>query len=333
MQKFVRELLTEWRRLDLPFSEAKILIAVSGGADSSSLAYAIRELVDRKKLGAEFIVAHYNHRLRGDAADEDCEWVRSFAIELGFELVSESAEKSNTEFNSNVEERARNLRYGFLRRTAESYDATHVLTGHTMNDQAETFLLNLIRGSGIEGLAAMSPVRRINENSEVALTRPLLNWATRENTEEFAALNNFSPRQDSMNEDLEYKRVRIRKELLPLLKDFNPKIVKNLTNTSRLLQRENELNKELLQDSKVISKLISDEVLRVSDVAELPKPLFQKVLREWLQGVRGGLRQIELVHIEAIENLIKSRKSGKVIELPRFGRVVKENGTLKFEVS
>ena len=158
MHKFVRSLITEWRRLKLPVADETIVVAVSGGADSLSLLLALHDLRTRKKLDLRIVTAHFNHKLRGRESDADEEFIKQFAADRGFELAlghGPVAEKGN------IEQNARRSRYDFLSRTAESLKAGNVLTAHTLNDQAETFLLNLIRGSGFDGMSGMRPVRAL----------------------------------------------------------------------------------------------------------------------------------------------------------------------------
>ncbi len=323
--------MTEWRKLELPFLGETIVIAVSGGADSTALTFAINDLVKRKKLENKFVVAHFNHNLRGEEGLKDRELVRELANKIGFQFISESATKGQVNSKSNIEESARTARYSFLFRVAEQVSSRIILTAHTLDDQAETFLINLIRGSGIAGLSSMRVSRKLNEKSEVLLVRPFLNWAKRDDIESFAAENGIVARNDSMNENLHFRRVKIRKELIPYLRDINPSIVETLANTSNLLRRDNELVEELLDRSEEFSRMIYEDSLDLTDIKKLSKPMFYRVLRGWLSFRRGCLRSIELVHIEAVEALVNSRKSGKVVELPGFGRIVKEHGKLKFE--
>jgi tRNA(Ile)-lysidine synthase len=147
MHKFVRNLITEWRKLDLPFADSAIVVAVSGGADSMSLLLAIEDLVRRKKLDLRITVAHFNHKLRGKESDADQEFVSRLAKDLAFEFVTESGRIAK---KGNLEQNARNARYEFLTKVAKRSGASIILTAHTVNDQAETFLMNLIRGSGRE---------------------------------------------------------------------------------------------------------------------------------------------------------------------------------------
>lgn len=319
MHKFVRSLITEWRKLGLPTTGETIVVAVSGGADSVSLLLAIHDLVRRKKLDLGVLVAHFNHKLRDSESDADEKFVQALSAELGFEFVSGSADLSR---KGNLEQEARNARYKFLGEAAHAVGAVAVLTAHTRNDQAETFLLNLIRGSGQDGLAGMRAAR--NMNNETLLVRPLLSWANRADTEEFCRENKIEFRMDQMNDDERFTRVRIRKTILPALAEINPKIVETLARTSELLRRDGEVNGRRESDSG------QNAELQLKDLKSLPKEKLYADLRDWLRSSRGNLRSLEMKHIEAVERLILSRKSGKTIELPDGGRVAKQGGRLVF---
>ena len=302
-----------------------MIVAVSGGADSVSLLLAVHELVRSGKLDLRIVAAHFNHRLRGAESDADQEFVRQLTGKHGIELALGHRTKP---FEGNLEQDARDHRYAFLAETASDLNACAVLTGHTVNDQAETFLLNLIRGAGPGGLAGLAPVRPLarNENDvddAVSLVRPLLTWAMREQTEGFCHDKGVQPRYDTMNEDTAFKRVRIRKILLPLLKEMNPKIVTTLASTASLM-------------GQIPSKAIESErapvkrYLEIKSLRQLSEPELFGVIRGWLREMRGTTRQLQLIHIAAIGRLAFSDKSGKIAELPG-GRVIRSGGKLTFE--
>ena len=324
MHKFVRRLITEWRKLGLPVEGGAIVVAVSGGADSMSLLLAIDELVKRNKLGLRVVVAHLNHKLRGHESDADEEFVAGFAKHRELELVSASAKIKRT---GNLEQNARDARYKFLSKAANDSKAFAVLTGHTQNDQAETFLLHLIRGSGSAGLAAIDPVREIDRG--VLLVRPLLSWATREDTENFCRENGVKYRRDRMNDDTAFTRIRIRKTILPKLEEINPRIIETLARTADLMRHGERETGGRGEGGK--ERGGEGETLKLADLRSMAKSDLYESIREWLRGSRGNLRGLQLKHIEAIERLILSPKSGKTVELPGRGRVVKGGGRLTFD--
>ena len=318
VHRFVRNLITEWRRLGLPVEGECVIVAVSGGADSTALLVALADLRDRKKLAHEFVIAHFNHKLRGPESDDDERFVKKLADEKIFKFVSGSG---NLKGKADLEQRARAERYAFLKNVADEKSAALVLTGHTLNDQAETFLLNLIRGSGVDGLRAMRARRPLSEN--VILLRPLLLWARREDTEQYCRENTMRFRKDRMNDDRSFTRVKIRKEVLPKLAEINPKIVETLARTSELLAVSPD-------DNICRSSGDSYSKLKLKDLRKLSENELTTHIRSWLRERRGSLRGITLKHIEAVARLVNSPKSGRIVELPGGGQVVKGGGELAF---
>lgn len=321
MDRFPREFVTEWRRLGLPFKDERAVVAVSGGADSVSLLLVLSELTRRRKITNELIVAHFDHGLRGEESLADAEFVRELAGSLGYEF---DLGRGRVAKKGNLEQNARLARYAFLSKTAERHEAFAVLTAHTLNDQAETFLLNLIRGSGPEGLAAMRPIRPL-EGSEARLVRPMLRWAKREETEGFCLSRGVNFRTDAMNRDPRFTRVRIRTEVLPLLKTFNPKIVEQIARTASLMPvAEGE-------SATAASGESDASALKLALLKKMDGPGLRNTLRQWIKVNRGSLRGITHQHIEGVERLVRSEKSGKMAELPGNRVIVRARGRITFE--
>lgn len=296
-----------------------MVVAVSGGADSVALLLAIDDLTGRKKLGHRIVAAHFDHGLRGKASRADAEFIIKLAADLGVDVV---IKKGSVATRGNLEQNARDARYSFLAETAEAQNAFAVVTGHTMNDQAETFLMNLIRGSGIDGLGAMPEARALNTDgaqANVRLIRPLLNWAMRADTERYCGDRGVEFRHDVMNDDPAFRRVRVRKELIPLLEQMNPKVVEALARTAKLISA-------VETDQPPITHELSTGELREMD--EIPR---LERIREWIKVTRGSLRGITSEHIRSLERLSLSTKSGRIAELPGGFCVRRSGGKLMFE--
>jgi tRNA(Ile)-lysidine synthase len=336
MQQFLRNLITEWRRLDLPLSEAAVVFAVSGGADSTALLLAADELKKAGKLDIRIVAAHFEHGLRGESGRADLEFVRKLTTGRGIELAVGHWKHKTA---GNLEQEARRARYDFLTQTAAQIGAKLIVTAHTMNDQAETFLLNLIRGSGPDGLGGISPRSQIAlpgsgdkdpllpfETRSIILARPLLCWATRRMTEDFCAVSESGFCTDPMNEDLNFRRVWIRKVLLPMLSEANPKIVETLCRTAETLRSHDTREADVLIDHP---ELTGAETIRIADLRELDSARLRNVIRQWLRNRRGGLRRIGFRHIAAVERLIKGGGSGRKVELPG-GEVIKSGGRIRW---
>ena len=344
ISRFSQSFLREWKRLDLPGSNSTVVAAVSGGADSVAMLLALDELVSSNKLSLKPLVAHLNHRLRGKVSDADARWVTSLAKQLGYAVIvgSVDVKKRSAKNGDNLEQAARRARYEFLEQKARTGKARVVLTAHTMDDQAETVLLNLLRGSGAHGLAGVDPVRPISLDSDVLLARPLLSWARRRDTESYCRLRGVAFLSDEMNQDERFTRVRVRRQLLPLMESFNPKLVEGLTRTAELLREDSIaldrgartlLELSLEQIDIDLQGGITSAVLRVDLLSVAPPALRRGALRLWIGRCRGDLKRLERVHIVALENLLLGDKGGRVVELPGGGRVSRRRGFLEYNGS
>jgi tRNA(Ile)-lysidine synthase len=239
----------------------------------------------------------------------------------------------------NLEQAARRARYEFLEQEATSMRANVILTAHTMDDQAETVLLNLLRGSGSSGLGGIEPVRPIVAESEILLARPLLSWAQRQDTESYCRQRNVEFRTDEMNLDEKFARVRVRRQLLPLMQTFNPKLVPGLTRTAELLREDSSaldhgaarlLELSLEADLGPAAGKKTGASLRFDLLAQAPPALRRRALRIWIERCRGDLKRIERVHIVAVEWLLLGDRGGRVIELPGGARVSRKRGLLQY---
>jgi tRNA(Ile)-lysidine synthase len=331
LSRFARELRRAWKNLKLATDGEVVVVAVSGGADSVALLLALKELVQGRKIDIEIIVAHLNHKLRGAASDADALWVASMAKRLGCraEVSTSDIKKRVKKSGDNLEQAARRARYEFLAKVAKAIEAKLILTAHTMNDQAETVLINLLRGSGSGGLGGIEPRRPLTTGSAVTLARPLLSWATRQDTEAYCQSLSIAYREDQMNFDESFTRVRVRNELLPLLESFNPKVIETVVRSAEILREDDaaleSAAQRLLEIASDDNESLHGDVLRVAPVA-----LRRRALRLWLAQMRGDLRRIEHAHIVAIERLLASTGSGRVIELPGGATAFRKNGMLRY---
>ena len=203
-----------------------MLVGVSGGADSVALLCGLCELQDEQQL--EVVAAHLNHNLRGDASTDDARWLEELCARLGILVVvgSENVSAIAEQHRRGIEETARDVRYNFLGRTAERERCQHVAVAHTADDQTETILHHVLRGTGISGLSGMSRLRPLTE--QVQLARPMLS-ISRTDVETYLSEIGQQFRCDESNVDLSFTRNRIRHALLPLLKrEYNPQVAETL---------------------------------------------------------------------------------------------------------
>ena len=340
LSAFARALLREWRKLKLVTTGATVVVAVSGGADSVALLLALDELIKSGKLNLRLWVAHLNHKLRPESR-ADARWVARLAKQLGHKSSVGSVEVKTLAKKTidNLEQAARRARYEFLAKTANRNRSEIVLTAHTMDDQAETVLLNLLRGSGLDGLVGMEPVRTLVEKSEALLARPLLSWATRRATTAYCQNRGIEFRLDEMNQDERFARVRVRTQLLPLMQSFNPKLPAALARMSELLREDNDaldLAAERLLDLSISTNESGGAggkdrpSLRTDLLASAHSALRRRALRRWLRNCRGDLRRIERAHVLAVENLVFGDRGGRIVELPGGAKVSRRRALLQF---
>ncbi|MDQ2937141.1 MAG: tRNA lysidine(34) synthetase TilS [Acidobacteriota bacterium] len=334
---FAKRLLAEWCGLNLPVLNARVILAASGGADSTALLLGLDELIKANRLAVTLTVAHLDHSLR-KTSKADAQWLKNLANELGHEVVTRRAniKRLASETSDNLEQAARRARYDFLKILAKRNGSTLILTAHTLDDQAETILLRLLRGSAAEGLSGTSPVRELERDSKVKLVRPLLSWARRADTESYCGVRQVEFRVDEMNEDEAFARVRVRKQLLPLMKSFNNRIVEGLSRTATLLNEDatvlSDQAKRLLEVASQSSGQNSETKtpsLSVDILLEAPAAVRRRALREWILRSRGDLRRVEMVHLFAVEALLNGGRGGRVAELPGGMKVTRRKGVLE----
>jgi tRNA(Ile)-lysidine synthase len=349
LSDFARRLLAEWKHLDLPLEGERVVIAVSGGADSAALMLAIEELHRAGRLALRVAAAHLDHGLRGEAGAADACWVSELASAIGFEseLGRASVKEMADARRDNLEQAARRARYEFLSRTAARLGARLVLTAHTLDDQAETVMLRLMRGSGAEGLGGIEPVRSFDKESDALLARPLLGWARRSETEEYCRRRGVLFRVDEMNLNERFARVRVRRSLLPLMQTFNGRIVETLARTAELLREDAAALAPEAEKLLAAASLKSESERRASDgfsgqgapsvvpelsvniLARAPKALRRRALRRWIAEGRGDLRRLEMVHLLAVEKLVEGERGGRKVLLPGGAIVSRQKGRLR----
>ncbi len=336
ISKFPRNLLEAWRHLQLPLTGEPVVVGVSGGADSTALLLGIDELVTSGKLRIKPIVAHLDHGLR-PGSRQDSQWVRKLAKQLGYPVTVGKADlkKSKGKRDSNLEQAARTARYDFLQRATAKAGSKFILTAHTLDDQAETVLMRLLRGSAAEGLSGTSTVRALATGSDIQLARPLLSWARRADTEDYCRSRRVEFRHDEMNDDESFSRVRVRKQVLPLLESFNKRIVETLSRTASLLGEDAAA---LSEQARALLESASDSqyknetkapTLSVDILLQAPAAVRRRALREWILRARGDLRRLEMVHLMAVEGLLRGERGGRVVELPNGLRITRRRGRLE----
>ena len=312
---------------------SRILVALSGGADSVALLFVLRELQGGGALSVAG-VAHLNHQLRGDEADADEAFCRELAARLGLPIVVERADITALarERKRSIEDAARAARYAFLERAAETVGGTVIAVGHTLDDQAETFLLRLLRGAGTRGLAAIHPRLRRSAAAPEArrcVIRPLIDVRRSELREYLAALQQPF-REDSSNADVGFERNRIRHEVLPLLRSrFSPRVERVLAREAALARQDEEfLSAEAIKLASRIVLTDVDITIDAAGLAAAPRALSSRVAFAALERL-AGTKSIHFEHVERLLALAEQpARSGGAVSLPgqdavRLGNVIK----------
>jgi len=295
----------------------KIIVALSGGADSVCLTKILLEIRDKYHL--TILACHYNHRLRGEASDADAEFVRNFCKQEGISLTLGSADKIKS-FKS--EEEARLARYAFFKKIIEEGTADKIAIAHNLNDFAETLLMRLVRGAGLRGLSSIPLSRE-------SFIRPLLQ-ISRSEIEEYLTSENQSYRTDESNSDLAYTRNKIRHTVLPLLAEINPNIVETLAKTANQLKEDFDyLNSDLTEiyQKVLLTESESSIILDAKLFRKLHFPQQKMVLRAAIEKL-DSLIDIDSTHIKEVLALIEKNESKKHKTLPHSLRIELEAGKI-----
>ena len=300
-----------------------MLVACSGGLDSVCLLHILVSLQPDWSL--KLLVGHFNHMLRPEA-QEDLEFVKNLAesYSLPFHMSSQDVALWSREKRMNLEEAGRELRYRFLMETAARLGCSKIATGHTMTDQAETFFMRIIRGSGMRGLAGIFPI------VEGMVVRPMLQ-VEREEVEAFLKEKKLASRVDKSNFDKRFLRNRIRLELLPLIRDrFDRNIVAHIGQLTEVLQEEDALMENLAREKSEEVMIGEREEARLDcqSLSRLPLGLQRRIVRMFISRLKGDIRGISF---EDVESVLKMGE-GKALHLRKEIFLLRQEGMISLQV-
>ncbi|HKW34759.1 MAG TPA: tRNA lysidine(34) synthetase TilS [Candidatus Acidoferrum sp.] len=321
----------------------RVGVAVSGGADSVALLLLLLEL--REKLGIVLSVVHFNHELRGKASDADEEFAAKLAGKHKLEFHSTSADIAKKAKNerANLEDAARRARYDYFRSLVASGTLTRIAVAHTADDQAETVLAHILRGTGLAGIGGIHPVA-------VPVFRPLL-AIRRAELRAYLRRKKQNWREDSTNRDTTRLRARIRKKLLPLLeKQFQPAIVEHLTTLADLAREDEMYFDRLLKERTALAaeERASGSSIAVADLLgarlkggcntefteDAEKNDLLALSKRMIRGLVGRVKkhagQLGFKHVNAVIELARTGRNGSTLMLPGGVEVRKDRGTLFF---
>lgn len=320
-------------------------VAVSGGADSVALLLLLLGLGE--KLGIVLSVVHFNHKLRGKASDADEKFVANLAAKHGLEFHSASVyvAKKAKEERANLEEAARRARYDYFRSLVESGVCTRIAVAHTADDQAETVLAHLLRGTGLAGLGGIHPVAG-------PVIRPLLG-VRREGLRSFLRARKQTWREDATNRDTKRMRARIRRKLLPMLqKQFQPAIVEHLASLADLAREDEAFLDALaaariqatIQEGAGFARIGIDDLLPAekktipngestedAEFTEKNQAISARMVRRIVEKVKPRTGQLGAQHVETVLRMARSGQSGSMLALPGGVEVRRERDALVFK--
>jgi tRNA(Ile)-lysidine synthase len=345
---FEHRALEAFRRARTFLPGDRVGVAVSGGADSVALFRLLDNL--RGELGITLAVVHFNHSLRGEESDADAQFVSDLAGSSRCEMIlaKEDVAAEAVRLGLNLEDAARRLRYSFFQRVVQEARATRIAVAHTADDQAETLLAHLIRGTGPAGLAGIYPLAG-------RVVRPLLE-TRRKDLREYLRELGQTWREDSTNQDLRRMRARIRTQLLPRLEsDFSPQIVGHLCELGRLSREEEIFWAAFVEERFHACVQVQGEnlTIRIEDLFTLPefasnsparkinaaaqgpndspwRPLTERLIRRLYERVRGDRRNLSAEHVEQVIRLSTLSSSGRRVQLPGAIQVYRNFDMLVF---
>lgn len=304
----------------------KVVIGVSGGPDSITLFHILNKI--SKNLNFEIVVAHINHGIREEATEDEQyveNWCKKF--DVPFFALHVNVEKMAMEQKIGTEEMGRKVRYEFFEKIAQETNSNKIAIAHNKNDNCETIIMNIMRGSGSKGLCGIN-------SKQGKYIRPLIE-ISREEIEEYCENENLEPRIDKTNFENIYTRNKIRNIVIPYVKkEFNPNIIETLSRLSEIMQeQESYIEEETKKQFKniLINEIKSKEneyntiVLDLKKFNQLPTIIEKKILLEAIQKLFGTKKRIEKIHLEDMIKLANNNIGNKYLTPNKNLKIVIKN--------
>lgn len=331
------KVLNTIKKYDLIKNGDNIVIGVSGGPDSMALLNMLIFLKNNKKIDFEIFVAHINHGIRIEA-EEETKYVEEFCAKNNIEcfIKREKVENLAKEQKIGTEEAGRKLRYSFFEEVAKKVNANKIATAHNANDNAETVLMNLIRGTGTSGLKGIEAKR---DNKFI---RPLIE-CKRDEIEEYCELNKLDPKIDKSNSQSIYTRNKVRNILIPLIEnEFNPNIITSLNRMSKIIKEENEylekqverIYKEIVIDEYLGNKQLDNTNAIVLDLKKFNNQdivIKNRLVLYTINKLLKTSQNIEMIHISDIIKLCKNNIGNKYLVPNKKVKVMVNKGKIFFK--
>ncbi|MFQ5952902.1 MAG: tRNA lysidine(34) synthetase TilS [Candidatus Omnitrophota bacterium] len=305
----------------------RVLVAVSGGPDSVALLKALFEM--RRSLGIEIVVGNLDHGIRGRQSRRDSDFVESLSQDMGLPFEHERIDlKSRPKGKKSLEERAREKRYGFLKKAAKKNGCSAIATGHTLDDQAETVLMRIITGTSVAGLTGIPPLR---SEGELKFIRPFIRLSKQE-VIDYLEASGQKYVEDLTNRDVKIKRNMIRLKVIPFLEKLNPRVKRSLSNMADILREDFlALKAEEEKASGVCIKGRKGPIsLKITDLVLHPRALRKAILKESVKRAGGNLKKLTHRHWIDMDYFLRAGKKGKSIDLPGDIRMTKASDRIVF---
>ncbi|MCM8761107.1 MAG: tRNA lysidine(34) synthetase TilS [Candidatus Omnitrophica bacterium] len=324
----IEQVLKTVRNYELMKNGDCVMLAVSGGPDSVFMLHAIASL--GKKLGLKSLsVCNLDHGLRGKESAEDSDFVRRMANRYGLPFFHNKIKiMRSAADNLSVEELARQARYQFFKEAALRAGAGVVATGHTLDDQAETVLMRLIKGSSMKGVVGIAPKR---QEGVITVVRPLIEIEKKQIVRYLEAAG-IPYRVDSTNlEDIFFRNV-VRNEIMPFLERYNPRLKRALFSFAEHLREDFEFISEARRKlGRSLTKSGGGQLeILLKDFVIQPKALQKEILRDCLEKSGGEVKRLSFRHWKELDALIRQKRKGSSVDLPGGIRVSRTERCLKF---
>lgn len=321
-----KEVLNTIKKYNLINQNDKIVVGVSGGPDSISLLHILLDL--RKQYNLELCVAHINHMIRENAILDE-EYVKDFCKNNNIQCFVKRANVVNISKENKIgtEEAGRKVRYEFFNEVLKETSSNKIAIAHNKNDNVETVLLNIIRGSGTYGLIGIEPINDI-------YIRPLIE-CDREEIEEYCRRNNLNPRIDESNFENIYNRNKIRNVVIPYIKkEFNPNIINTITRLSNIVKEEEKYIENIV--SKEYNRLLLENTddfikLNLKEFNKLDAVIRKRLIFYTINNLLGNTTGIEKIHIDDIIKLCNNNIGNKYLTPNKRIKVSLKNKQLYFE--
>lgn len=287
----------------------KIVVAVSGGSDSITLLSVLNNL--RTKYNSDLVVAHVNHKIRKEAIIDE-EYVQEFCNKINVEFFVKSIDVKELANNNKIglEEAGRNVRYDFFEEVLEKTNSNKIAIAHNKNDSVETIIMNIFRGTGVQGIKGIEPIK---DNKFI---RPLIECEKSE-IEKYCEIKKLNPKIDKTNFENDYTRNKIRNVVIPYIKkEFNPNIISTITRLSEVINRDDEyLNKVTKEKylNLLIEKKDTEIILNLKEFNLLEKSIKSRLIIYIITQLLGSSKNIEKVHIDDIMKLCENNIGNKYL--------------------